>query len=66
MADHPNRHIREALKYAAEQGWTIRKSSGRAHAWGVVYCHLVTGSVGCRFIRPLEIQKATRGIFDEP
>ncbi len=38
MADHPNKHVRDALKYAARQGWTIRKSSGRAHAWGVVSC----------------------------
>ncbi len=38
VADHPNKHIREALKYAEQKGWTIRKSSGRAHAWGVIYC----------------------------
>jgi hypothetical protein len=38
VADHPNKHIREALKYAEQQGWMIRKSSGRTHAWGVVYC----------------------------
>ena len=38
VADHPNRHIREALKYAEEQGWTIRKSDARAHAWGVTFC----------------------------
>ena len=38
MPDHPNRHIREALKYAEEQGWTIRKSGPRAHAWGVIFC----------------------------
>jgi hypothetical protein len=38
VAGHPDKHIREALKYAIEKGWTIRKSSGRAHAWGVIYC----------------------------
>ena len=38
VADHPNRHIREALKYVEEQGWTIRKSGPRAHAWGVIFC----------------------------
>jgi hypothetical protein len=38
MTKHPNKHIRTALKYAADNGWTIKKSSGRAHAWGVVFC----------------------------
>jgi len=38
VADHPNRHIREALKYADAQGRTLRKSSGRARAGDVVYC----------------------------
>ena len=38
MANHQNKHIREALKYAEKQGWTIRKSGPRAHAWGVIFC----------------------------
>ncbi len=38
MADHPNKHIRDALEYAEEHGWTIRKSGPRAHAWGVIFC----------------------------
>lgn len=38
VADHPNKHIREALRYAVDHGWTIRKSGPRAHAWGVIYC----------------------------
>ncbi|MFW6170232.1 MAG: hypothetical protein ACODAD_07060, partial [Planctomycetota bacterium] len=29
VAGHPNKRIREALKYAQQQGWTIRKSGGR-------------------------------------
>jgi hypothetical protein len=33
MAKHPNKHIREALKYAEKRGWKIRKSGPRAHAW---------------------------------
>ena len=37
MADHPNKHIREALKYAEQRGWAIRKSGPRAHAWGMMY-----------------------------
>lgn len=38
MADHPNKHIRAALNHAESEGWTIRKSGPRAHAWGVTYC----------------------------
>jgi hypothetical protein len=29
---HPNKHIREALKYAEERGWRIVKSQGHAHS----------------------------------
>jgi hypothetical protein len=38
MADHPNKHIREALNYAEACGWTIKKAGPRAHAWGVIQC----------------------------
>ena len=38
MASHPNKHIREALDYAENCGWTVRKSAGRTHAWGTIYC----------------------------
>jgi len=38
VANHSNKHIREALKYAEGKGWSIKKSSGRAHAWGVIHC----------------------------
>ena len=38
MADHPNKHIREALRYAESRGWIVKKSGPRAHAWGVIYC----------------------------
>jgi len=34
VADHTNKHIREALEYAEDRGWTIQKSGPRAHAWG--------------------------------
>jgi len=38
VADHPNKHIREALNDAEARGWVIRKAGPRAHAWGVIYC----------------------------
>ena len=38
MNDHPNKHIREAVDYALEHGWTLRKAGPRGHAWGRLYC----------------------------
>ncbi len=40
---HPNKHIREALKYAASNGWNIVERGG--HAWGRIYCQY--GHVDC-------------------
>ena len=36
MADHPNKHIREAIKYALAKGWRLTKSHG--HVWGQLWC----------------------------
>lgn len=36
--EHPNKDIRGALKFAAENGWTIKKSGPRAHSWGKMFC----------------------------
>ena len=38
MADHPNKHIRAAIEYAEDDGWTLRKAGARAHIWGRLYC----------------------------
>lgn len=38
MSDHSNKHIREAVGYALEHGWRLRKSGARAHVWGVLFC----------------------------
>jgi hypothetical protein len=38
VADHPNRYIREAIAYALNNGWMLRKSGPRAHTWGLLYC----------------------------
>jgi hypothetical protein len=45
-AKHPNKHIREAIGYALQQGWTFHKSNGRAHAFGRLYCPF---PAGCQF-----------------
>ena len=38
VADHPNKHIREAIEYALDHGWTLQKSGPRAHVWGRLLC----------------------------
>jgi len=38
MAQHPNKHIRTAVKYAESKDWRIVKASGQAHIWGKLYC----------------------------
>jgi hypothetical protein len=45
---HPNKYIREALQYAASQGWRVMKAGPRAHIWGTIYCH-ESSRDGCRF-----------------
>ncbi|MDA1049533.1 MAG: hypothetical protein O3C40_03515 [Planctomycetota bacterium] len=39
---HPNKHIREAIEYAEQHGWTFVKASARAHIYGTLYCPLRT------------------------
>jgi hypothetical protein len=48
MANHPNKHIREAIEYAEENGWTFTKASSRAHIFGTLWCRQRDRS-GCRF-----------------
>lgn len=38
MGKHPNKHIREAIRYAEKNRWTFVKASPRAHIYGVLYC----------------------------
>ncbi|WP_030006987.1 hypothetical protein [Picosynechococcus sp. NKBG042902] len=35
---HHNKEIAAAIQEALEQGWTFKKSSGSAHAFGVLLC----------------------------
>jgi hypothetical protein len=64
VANHPNRYIREVLQYAEEQGWTIRKSGPRAHAWGVIFCFFGHRECWMPFTLPRGIRKGTRETFD--
>ena len=48
MANHPNKHIREAIKYAEQNGWRVVKASGKAHIWGTLLCPLQERE-GCYF-----------------
>jgi len=47
VADHPNKHIREALRYAERNGWKVTKASSRAHIWAMLWCPRGTRD-GCR------------------
>ncbi|MYK40526.1 MAG: hypothetical protein F4049_09950 [Gemmatimonadetes bacterium] len=40
MPEHPNKHIRAAIAYALDHGWTVRRAGPRAHTWGRLYCAL--------------------------
>lgn len=35
---HPDKDIEPAVAYAREHGWTIIKTSGSAHSWGIMRC----------------------------
>jgi len=48
MARHPKKPIREAIKFAEDNGWTFTKASSRAHIFGVLWCQL-GDRTGCRF-----------------
>lgn len=38
MAEHPNKHIRAAIRYAEENGWEFVKAGPRSHDFGTLYC----------------------------
>lgn len=42
---HPNKHIREAIKYAEQHGWTFTASRG--HNYGLLWCPEASRA-GCR------------------
>ena len=44
---HPNKHIEAALADAESLGFRVIKRTGRGHAWGILYCVLVSRE-GCR------------------
>ena len=67
VADHPNKHIREAVQYALSSGWTLRKAGPRAHTWGVSIVHKATGQAASEpSTRHRDIQKTMRTISGEP
>jgi len=38
VAEHSNKHIREAIQYAEKHGWVTTKAAPRAHIWGTLWC----------------------------
>jgi len=45
MPEHPNKHIREAIKYAEQHGWRFTLSQG--HNFGLLWCAEASRD-GCR------------------
>jgi len=43
----PDKHIREAIKYAEERGFRVIKAGPRAHEWGHLHCTEASRE-GCR------------------
>ena len=43
MKRHPNKHIREALEYALENGWEVIETGKSAHAFCRIRCLLGHG-----------------------
>jgi glutamate-1-semialdehyde aminotransferase len=49
MADkHQNKAVRAAIAYALSKGWRLKRSKGKGHAWGKLYCRRAAPD-GCRF-----------------
>ena|SRR5215475_1753114 len=38
MAEHPNKHIQEAIRYAESHGWVVTHAGPQAHIWGMLWC----------------------------
>jgi hypothetical protein len=38
MAEHSNKHIQEAIRYAESHGWVVTQAGPRAHIWGMPWC----------------------------
>jgi len=38
MAKHPNKAIRESIRYAEAKGWSVTEAGARAHIWGTLWC----------------------------
>ena len=64
MADHPDKHIREAVNYALSKGWRLKKGGSRAHAWGRLYVLRRPGKAA-KFLcsRRRETRRTMRGGF---
>lgn len=47
MKIHKNKEIARAIQEALSQDWTFKKSSGSAHAFGVLFCP-AQNRTGCK------------------
>ena len=35
---HPHKEIQDAIAYAIENGWQIKKTNSSSHSWGILRC----------------------------
>jgi hypothetical protein len=64
MPNHPNKHIREAIKYAEDRGWRVVKAGGQAHIGATcIALRIGVAVVSFVFFQRLEFPRITRDIF---
>lgn len=59
-AKHPNKHIREAIRYAEKQGWRLVKSKG--HRFGTLLCPAERGCKQAVYSTPRKPEDHARDI----
>ena len=43
---HPDKDIEAAIAHAEELGWTVKKRTGKTHAWGLLLCPYNDNEIG--------------------
>lgn len=59
---HPNKHIRQAIRYAEQHGWRILESAARAHSWGKLLCPTAGGCFMVVYSTPRNPERHARDI----
>ncbi len=60
---HKNKHIREAIKYAIDRGWSYEKKKGKGDAVGRCAASSAITSARCRYGERRDLLKTTPSEF---